>query len=226
MDDRAERIAYLEAFVSSRRAERMRAVLAERTRYLTVALEEIYQPHNASAVLRSCDSLGVQDVHVIESRNRYRLNPGVELGTAQWLSLYRYGAHDGGTISAIETLRAHGYRIVATSPHRGQVTPDAFDLTAGPAALLFGTEMDGLSGEALELADEYLVIPMFGFVESFNISVSAAIILHSLMSRLRVSGIDYHLTSDEQSAILLSWLRASVKRVDLLEQQFDAQEHS
>lgn len=224
--DNAARIAYLQQFVSARRVERMRSVLAERTRYLTVALEEIYQPHNASAVLRSCDSLGVQDVHVIESRNRYRLNPGVELGSAQWLSLYRYGATDGGTIAAVETLRAQGYRIVATSPHNGQVTLNEFDLNAGPTALLFGTELDGLSAQALDLADEYLVIPMFGFVESFNISVSAAIILHSLMSRLRASGIDYHLTAEEQQAILLEWLRSTIKRAELLEQQFEVQENS
>jgi tRNA (guanosine-2'-O-)-methyltransferase len=224
MDDRAARIAYLEQFVSERRVQRMRSVLAERTRYITVALEEIYQPHNASAVLRSCDSLGVQDVHIVETRNRYRVNPGVELGTAQWLSLYRYGAADGGTITAIETLRASGYRIVATSPHSGQVTLDEFDLSAGPAALLFGTELDGLSRQALDLADEYLVIPMFGFVESFNISVSAAIILHSLMTGLRQSNLDYHLPEDEQDAILLEWLRGSVKRAELLEQQFEAQE--
>jgi tRNA (guanosine-2'-O-)-methyltransferase len=226
MNDRAQRIAFLEQFVTTDRAQRMRTVLAERTRYLTVTLEEIYQPHNASAVLRTCDSLGVQDVHIIESRNRYRLNPGVELGSAQWLTLHRYGERDGGTVAAIETLRRRGYRIVATSPHNGPVTLDTFDLERGPAALLFGTELDGLSSAALELADEYLVIPMFGFVESFNISVSAAVILHTLTTQLRRSSIDYHLSEDEQTTLQLDWLRATIRRVELLEREFETQEQA
>ncbi|MFW5690007.1 MAG: TrmH family RNA methyltransferase [Spirochaetota bacterium] len=212
---------YLSSFVTPERLARMHEVLAERTRYLTVVVEDIYQPHNASAVLRTCDCFGVQDVHIVENRNRYRLNPGVELGTAQWLTLHRYRGEGDNTPAAIEALRAAGYRIVATTPHTDQVELERFDLEAGPAALLFGNELDGLSPTALEAADEHLAIPMYGFVESFNISVSAAIVLHHLTHVLRTSDHDYRLGDDERREVLLAWLRSSIGRVEALEREFE-----
>ncbi|MFP4426802.1 MAG: TrmH family RNA methyltransferase [Spirochaetaceae bacterium] len=259
-----ELIEYLSGFVTPRRLERMQAIIRERTRYLTVVLEDIYQPHNASAVLRSCDSCGVQDVHILEKRNSYRVNPGVELGTAQWLTLRRYrlnreppganaeipsasragspgsgvaegaGATDprppttGAALitpdpvrACLTDLRARGYRIVATTPHTAEVGLEEFDLFRGKVALCFGTEMQGLSEELLEEADEYVRIPMYGFVESFNISVSAAIILYTLTQRLRTQKeIPWRLTEDERQKLLLAWLRSSVKQADRLEARF------
>ncbi|MFW5814722.1 MAG: TrmH family RNA methyltransferase [Spirochaetota bacterium] len=214
-------IDYLARFVTEARRARMHAVLAERTRYLTVAVEDIYQPHNASAVLRTCDCFGVQDVHIIENRNEYRLNPGVELGTAQWLTLHRYRDGGNNTHAALESLREAGYRVVATTPHTDQVALEEFDLRAGPVALLFGNELEGLSDAALEAADEHLIIPMYGFVESFNISVSAAIVLHHLTHALRASGLDYRLGDEERREIELAWLRSSIGRVEALEREFD-----
>jgi tRNA (guanosine-2'-O-)-methyltransferase len=259
-----ELIEYLSEFVTHRRLGRMQAVLGERTRYLTVVLEDIYQPHNASAVLRSCDSCGVQDVHILEKRNSYRVNPGVELGTAQWLTLRRYrldqgspgaespgsGAESpgsgavgpaqaesvaptaGATVTtpnpvgaSLTDLRARGYRIVATTPHTDDVGLQEFDLSPGKVALCFGTEMEGLSEELLAEADEYLRIPMYGFVESFNISVSAAIILYTLTQRLRTQeATPWRLTEDERQELLLDWLRSSVKQADRLERRFRERE--
>jgi len=218
--DEAELIDYLSGFVTEQRMAKMRGVLGERTRYLKVVVEDIFQPHNASAVLRTCDCFGIQDVHIIENRNAYRLNPNVELGTAQWLTLHRHRGKEGITRSTIESLREEGYRIVATTPHTNQVALEEFDLEAGPAAIMFGTELDGLSPEALEAADEHLIIPMHGFVESFNISVSAAIVLHHLSHRLRASGLNYGLGDDERRSILLAWLRASIGRVEALEREY------
>ena len=213
--------AYLSQFVTEERLSRMRSVVAERTRHLTVVVEDIYQPHNASAVLRTCDCFGVQDVHIVENRNRYRLNPGVELGTAQWLTLHRYREAENNTPAAIAALREAGYRIVATTPHTDQVRLEEFDLDAGPAALLFGNELDGLSEAALASADEHLAIPMYGFVESFNISVSAAIVLHHLTHRLRTSGRHYQLSAAERDEVFLAWLRSSIGRVEALEREFE-----
>lgn len=224
---------YLSQFVTPRRLRRMEQVLGERTRYLTVVLEDIYQPHNASAVLRSCDSCGVQDVHIIEKRNSYRVNPGVELGTAQWLTLRRYRLDQaapkaGATVTtpdpvraALTDLRARGYRIVATTPHTEDVELGSFDLNRGKVALCFGTEMEGLSEELLTEADEYVRIPMYGFVESFNISVSAAIILYTLTQRLRAhEEPPWRLSDAERAEILLTWLRRSVKESERLEARF------
>ncbi len=221
MSDR-ELIHYLSGLVMPERIATMRRVLAERTRYLSVVIEDIYQPHNASAVLRTCDCFGIQDVHIVENRNAYRVNPGVELGTAQWLTLHRYNGEPNNTPAAIDGLRSAGYRIVATTPHTDQRSLDDFEVGAGPVALLFGNEPDGLSEAALNLADEHLVIPMVGFVESFNISVSAAIILHTLSGRLRSSGIAYHISPDESDELLLQWLRKSIGRADALEREFHA----
>ena len=211
---------YLSRFVTEERLARILQVLSERTRYLTVVLEDIYQPHNASAVLRTCDAFGIQDVHVIENRNTYEINRNVELGTAQWLTLRRYRDAASNTETAVSELRAAGYRIVATSPHARQQSLEQFDLDAGPAAILFGTEKEGLSQTALSLADELVSIPMYGFVESFNISVSAALVLHQLTGRLRESGIDYSLSPRERAELYLHWLRGSISRVDALEREY------
>lgn len=219
-----ELVCYLSGFVTPERLAGMRRVLAERTRYLSVVIEDIYQPHNASAVLRTCDCFGIQDVHIVENRNAYRLNPGVELGTAQWLTLHRYKGEPNNTPAAIDQLRSAGYRIVATTPHTRQRSLDDFDLDAGPVALLFGNEPDGLSEIALDLADEHLVIPMVGFVESFNVSVSAAIILHTLSGKLRTSGIAYHISPEEIDELLLHWLRKSISRAEVLEREFHARD--
>ena len=219
-------IDYLSAFVTADRVGKMHRVLEERTRYLTVVVEDIYQPHNASAVLRTCDCFGIQDVHIIENRNRYRVNPGVELGTAQWLTLHRYHGRPDNSRATIGRLREQGYRIVATTPHTDQVTLEEFDLGAGPAAIMFGNELDGLSADTLDSADEHLIIPMHGFVESYNISVSAAIVLHNLSGRLRSSEIPYRLTKCERESTLLAWLRSSIGRVEALEREYRSRQRT
>ncbi len=213
-------INFLSQFTTERRFELFKQVAANRTRYITPVLEDIFQPQNASAVLRTCDCLGIQDIHVIERRNRYRINPDVELGSAQWLEILKYNNPDGATESAIRDLRAKGYRIVATTPHTNDVPLDNFDLEKGKVALLFGTELKGLSKEALDLSDEFIRIPMTGFTESFNISVSAAIISYTLIEKLRKSNIPWKLNEEEQETLVLNWLRKSIRNSDLLEKRF------
>lgn len=215
-----ELIQYFKTFITHNRLEKMEKVLSERTRYLTVVLENIYQPHNASAVLRSCDGFGVQDVHIIENSNSYRVNPGVSLGTGQWLTLHKYNMEKENSITAIKRLKASGYRIVATTPHKNDQNLEMFDLSKGKIALFFGTEMHGLSDTVLENADEFMKIPMYGFVESFNISVSCAISLHNLSYRLRESNIDWKIDTFEKEKILLEWMRNSVKNAASLEEEF------
>ncbi|MFP4565668.1 MAG: TrmH family RNA methyltransferase, partial [Spirochaetaceae bacterium] len=190
------------------------------TRYITVALEDIYQPHNASAVLRTCDGLGVQDVHIIENRNTYRVNPEVALGSSQWLSLIKYNSGAHNTAEAIHSLRESGYRVVATSPHRDDVRLEDLDLVAGPVAFLLGNELDGLTPTAIEEADIHMRIPIYGFVESFNISVAAAIILHHTTLALRRSTLPWQLTDDEKQAILFEWVRRSLPRREALEREY------
>ncbi len=213
-------IEYLSGFVSERRLALFRKILQQRTRYLTVVLEDIYQSHNASAVLRSCDAFGIQDVHVIENKNTFELSSNVTIGSDKWLNINNYSSEKQSTLSTFSKLRKHGYRIVATTPHNQSVNLDDFDLTRGKCAFVFGTELEGLSSVALENADEFLHIPMFGFSESLNISVSAAIILNTFCNRLRNLDIDWHLSEDEQYTLLETWLLKSLKNPDLYIQRY------
>jgi len=226
-------LEFLSGFVTPQRLDRMHQVLEQRTRYITVVLEDIFQPHNASAVLRSCDAFGIQDIHIIEDKNAYRVNPDVELGTSQWLTMtkYRWPSHlkqqnlqppkaHGPTAQVIHSLKSQGYRIVATSPDPRGFQLSDLPLDQGPLALLFGTELTGLSDYALEQADTFVAIPMYGFVESFNISVSAALCLYELTTRLRESSLSWKLNPKERDELLLQWFRRSIKRADALEREY------
>ena len=212
--------AFLAPMVNENRLKLIEDILAQRTRYITVVLEDIYQSQNASAVLRTCDCFGIQDVHIVENRNEYRLNPEVELGAAQWLTLYRYNRKKNNTAEAIGNLKKDGYRIVAATPHRDDTSLKDFDLSKGRVALMFGTERQGLSEEALALADEFVRIPMLGFTESFNISVSAAIILYELNAGLRNPDLPWQLDPEESGLIRLMWIRNSINNIRRIERGF------
>ena len=212
-------ISNLSELVTVERWQLMNKIIDNRTKYLTVVLEDIYQPHNASAVLRTCDCFGIQEVHIIENQNQYRINPDVALGASKWLNLQKYNKEKNNTVACINSLKKNGYRIVATTPHTNDIALDIFDLKKGKTALLFGSEQPGLSKLAMDNADEFLKIPMQGFTESFNISVSASIILHHLRLKLNQSDIDWMLTNNEKEEILLNWLRQSIKHSDIIEKE-------
>lgn len=211
----------LSRHVTPRRLERILDISAARTRYLTVVMEDIYYSQNASAVLRSCDCFGVQDVHVIENRNKLPvINQHVALGSSLWLSIKRHGEEENNTAATLQGLKRQGYRIVATVPVQDAVPLPDFDLTAGKVALVFGNERDGVSESVRREADEYMTIPMVGFAESFNISVSAAVILSHLTQRLRTSELPWRLPKEELTELRLKWVRRSAKRAEELEQEY------
>jgi len=209
--ENTEIIKFLSDMVSDNRLETFHRVLNNRTRYITVVLEDLFQSHNASAVLRSCDCSGIQDVHMIENSFKYAENPDVALGSAQWVNIIRYNKTENNTVDTIAELKRKGYRIVATTPHTNDIELPDLDLSKGKIALLFGSELSGLTSEALNNSDEFVKIPMFGFTESYNISVSAAICLYNLMERLRKSEIEWRLSESEKIPILSEWLKTSVK---------------
>ncbi len=213
-------IDFLSKFVTEKRVKLFDKVLEKRSRYLTVVLEDIYQPHNASAVLRSCDCFGFQDVHIIENKNEYYISPDIALGSSKWLDLKRYNEKSNNTIETIQKLKNENYRIIATTPHKSAKNLQTFDINKGKFAIFFGTEMSGLSEKVFENSDEYLKIDMFGFTESLNISVSVATILHHLRLRLERSKINFLLKKEEKLNIKLEWLRRSIKKSDLLEKEF------
>ncbi|RKE04478.1 TrmH family RNA methyltransferase [Marinifilum flexuosum] len=214
-------IQFLEEFATEKRKNLINENVDNRTRYITVALENIFQPQNASAVIRSCDCFGIQDLHVIENSNEYTLNPDVVMGSSKWVDLHRYNEKDENTLDTINSLKEKGYRIVATTPHTNDVLLPDFDLSKGKSAFFFGTELTGLSDVVMNHADEFVKIPMYGFTESFNISVSAALVLNHLATKVRRTGVNWQLSEQESLELKLEWLKKSVKRGDeLLEEQF------
>ncbi len=210
---------FLSGYLTENRRQLFDKVIRYRTRHITVVLEDIYQPHNASAVLRSADLTGIQDIHIIENRNRYEVNPEVAMGSSKWLNLIKYNALEDNTPAAYEALHKAGYRIVATTPHTKDQTLDEIPID-GKMALVFGTEMKGLSDTAIAHADEYLSIPMYGFTESYNISVSAALTLFTLTGKLRKSSIPWHLNKEEQLDTLIEWAKRTLKYAELFEKEF------
>ncbi len=200
---------YLEGFISENRKARLNAVLSERTAHLRIVLENIYQAHNASAVLRSCDCFGIQHVHFIENRNNLKISDDVALGSSNWLSIHRHREAGNNTVMALQELKQQGYRIVATTPHEKSQPLSSLPVDK-KLALVFGTEMHGISEEVWQTADEFVYIPMFGFTESFNISVSAALCMHELSTRIRSTVSDFRLSPDEKLDVYYNWLCQSI----------------
>lgn len=216
-------VTYLEQFVTPQRRQLIQKNIELRTRHIAVMLENIYQPHNASAVLRSCDCFGVQDAYIIEDINEYRINPEVAMGATKWLTLHRFqSSADNSTGRCLEEMRAAGYTVVATTLRPGAVMLPDIPIDR-KLALCFGTEEDGLSDYVHEQADLYLQIPMYGFTQSFNISVSAALSLYELTKRMRQpdSNVEWQLSAAERLDLLVDWLvKASTHGKALARQYF------
>jgi len=214
-----ELIEYLSGFVSENRKKKFDDVIQWRTRHLTIALEDIYQSHNASAVLRSCDCFGVQDIHIIENRNKYDVDPDVALGSSKWLTLHKYNSEENNTLTCINDLKKKGYKVIATTPHEKDCNIEELDVTQ-KVCLFFGTELKGISDVVREKADGFVKIPMYGFTESFNISVSAALCLHTLITKIHRTNIDWHLSEKEKEELTLQWLRNTIAKPELIEKDF------
>ncbi|HID20938.1 MAG TPA: TrmH family RNA methyltransferase [Planctomycetaceae bacterium] len=222
-DECEQLLEYLAQFLTPRRRQLFDDRVRYRTRHLTVVLEDIYQSHNASACLRSCDCFGVQDVHIIENRYPFSPNRDIVLGAMQWLSVSKYSEQEHNTLQCYSVLRERGYRIVATSPHEADCVLEEYDFRQ-KTALVFGTELEGISEIARREADEILGIPLFGFTESLNISVAVAVCVHHLTWKLRSSDVPWQLPDEEMLAIKLDWVRRSLgKRREALERQFHEQ---
>ncbi len=209
--NKQNKINYLKNFVTEKRFKTFNKVLDKRTRYISVVLEDIFQGHNASAVLRSCDCFGIQDIHIIENSNEFNTNPEIALGASQWLTLIKHNQIKDNTLNTIKNLKNNNYRIIATTPHTQDCLVEDLDLHKGKIALFFGSELPGLSDIVMENADEFVKIPMFGFTESFNISVSAALCLYEISLKLRKSEINWQLSQVEKEEILCEWLKVSIK---------------
>lgn len=206
------------SIITENKKEMFDRISSERTKHITVVLENIYQEHNASAVVRTCDCFGIQELHIIEKNNQYKLQRDIALGAGRWVDMYNYNLGEEVTKDCISKLKIKGYKIVATTPHTEQTIYD-LDLNS-PLAFVFGTERRGLSDEVFGLADEKVKIPMYGFTESFNISVSVAIVLSTIRERLEKSELNWKLSELEKVQIINKWCRKILNGGNKLEEYF------
>lgn len=208
-------LAYLETILTDNRKQRFLDVLSKRTNHFTITMEDIFQLHNTSAVMRSCEVFGIQELNVVEERYTKSIDKEIAMGAQKWVDVNRFES----IANCISSLKSKGYQIIATTPHENDCLLDDFDISK-PSALFFGTERDGLSEEVLKNADGFLKIPMVGFTESLNISVSAAIIIQNLMSRLHKSTINWQLSEEEILVKRLEWAKNTIKDIKRIEERY------
>ena len=193
---------YLAQFINDERKATLASKLHLRSNFLTVVMENFYQPHNASAVLRTCDCFGVQRAHIVNDTNPFLVQDQVSHGAEKWVEQYEYDSSE----SCLNHLKKQGYLIACTDLDGEDLDLDKFQLTQ-KTAIVFGTEWTGTSDVAKSMADIKLKIPMYGFTQSFNVSVSAAIILHQLNKQLRHSSHHYNLSELEVETALNFWYK-------------------
>ncbi len=213
-------VEYLKEFVVDERRILFAEKIQQRTKHITVVLENIFQGRNISASIRSADCFGIQDVNIIENDNIFNDDSEVSMGAEKWITTKRFNKQKHNSIEAIKKLKAEGFQVVATTPHNTDCTLYDLDVTSQKTALIFGAEVNGCSQETLELADKRMKIPMYGFTESFNISVSVSLCLQHLTYKMRNSNIDWKLSDIEKDEVLLQWLRNSIKSSAQIEEDY------
>ncbi|NVJ88347.1 MAG: RNA methyltransferase [Flavobacteriaceae bacterium] len=212
-------LAYLEGYLTPKRKDTFHKVLSQRTRHFTVVLEDIYQAHNASAVVRTCDIFGVQDIYAIENKYTNKVSRHVAKGSQKWLNIKRFQEDGNNTELCVNNLKKQGYKIIATTPHNDSCLLQDFDITQ-KSAFIFGVEAEGVSDFIKDNADGFLKIPMVGFTESLNISVAAAIILQEVTTKLRKSNIDWQLSEEEKEILYFDWVQKTIKNVTKIKEHY------
>ncbi len=215
-----ELVNYLKEFVADERRHLFEKKIQDRTKHLCIALENIFQGRNISASIRSADCFGIQDVHVIENDNIFNDDPEVSMGAEKWITIKRYNQKEKNSFKAIKDLKKQGYQIIATTPHTSDFSLYDLDITERKIALFFGSEVKGCSKETLKLADKKIQIPMYGFTESYNISIAVSLCLQHLTYKMRKSDINWRLNLEQQNKTMLQWLRNSIKASTDIEKKY------
>ena len=208
--EKQELIDYLRQFMSEERYQRIVEIASQRTRHFSIVVENLYQSHNMSAILRTAECIGIQDVYTIENNFQYEISPQVSLGSHKWLSIHQYNELKNNTIECLKAVKKQGYKIVATLPNKNDCLLDELPIDE-KTAFVFGTELDGLTQEAIAMADGFVKIPMYGFTESYNVSVSVALTMMNVCERLRKSSINWQLSEEERTDLELQWIKKSIK---------------
>jgi len=219
--EKQELIDYLRNFISEERYRRIQEIASQRTRHFSIVIENLYQSHNMSAILRTAECLGMQEVHIIENNFQYEISPQVALGANKWLSIYQYNNLKNNTIQCLETVKKQGYKIIATLPNKNDCLLDEIPIDE-KTAFVFGTELDGLTQEAIAMSDGFVKIPMYGFTESYNVSVSVALTMMNVNERLRKSNINWKLSEEERIDLEIQWVKKTIKDAERVVGRFYA----
>jgi tRNA (guanosine-2'-O-)-methyltransferase len=211
--NKKELLPKLLTMVSDNKNELFADILCKRTRHLSIVIENMYQEQNASAIVRSADCLGVQDVHIIENNNELKINEDIAMGSDNWMTIKQYYKEENNTLSCLNQLKSEGYKIAVTSPHQDDMLISELSVE-DKTALVFGTEMTGVSEIAKKNADVFVKIPMYGFTESYNLSVSAGICMYDFIHRLKSSTTNWELSDTDRDDILFEWLKHTIDRSD------------
>jgi len=157
-------------------------------------------------------------LRTIKKNNEYKIQRYISRGAGRWVHLYDYGSGISPTLECLNELKSIGYKIVATTPHEKYTKLSELPLDC-PMALVFGTEMDGISSEVIDNADYFVKIPMYGFTESYNISVAVALTLQSIRNRLQNENISFDLSKEEQIKLKIKWATKIIRDGDKIEQE-------
>ncbi|MBW8359657.1 MAG: RNA methyltransferase [Weeksellaceae bacterium] len=198
---------YLKRFLTDERLTKIERYAAESSGYALPVMEDIFQFRNAAAIVRSVEACGFHKIVAMESENEFNPYLKVTKGAETWVEVEKM-PH---SLESLQEIKNRGYKILAVSPENNATMLPDYDLKE-PVALVFGTEKEGVTDEILDFADETLAVPMYGFTESFNVSVAAAICFYELRQKLIKSGIEYKLTGDKLWELKVRWARNSIPR--------------
>jgi len=208
---------YIESFMTESRILNLKKVLENRMRHLCLVAENFIDEHNIHAMIRTSECFGLQDFHNIGQKNmQLKKNKSVTRGAFQWTHIYDYTDCEEPTLACIKNLKAQGYKVFATSSHLDAAyTPDTIPIDQ-PLAILMGKEHEGISDIALAHCDGIVTIPMYGFTESFNVSVAASLLAQPITERIRREDIEWQLSPKEKDKLYYEWIWHSLKYPDKL----------
>ena len=210
-----ETFDYLKQFLTDERLSKIEHFSQESSDFVLPIMEDVYQFRNAAAIVRSVEACGFHHVVALEEENVFNPNLKVTKGAETWVQVEKMP----NNLDSLKEIKSRGYRILAVSPEKNATMLPDYEVKE-PIALVFGTELEGVSDEILDFADETLAIPMFGFTKSFNVSVAAAICMYELKQKLMKSGIEYQLSDEKLLELKIRWAKNSIKSSEQILERF------
>jgi tRNA (guanosine-2'-O-)-methyltransferase len=199
----------LSEHLTARKRNLFDQIASNRTRYITLVMEDLYQAQNTSAIQRSAESWGIQDLYVIENAHAFSHHRRIARGAYDWLNVHRFNTSTNNTQKCFESLREKGYQIAVTALHADTIPLHEIDLSK-KTAVVMGTELTGASPAAMDLADLFIKIPTYGFTESLNVSAASSVIMHYLIERIRQENQPWQLSEAEKLQLKIEWAKKTI----------------